>query len=98
MSTKEIWNSSTILFGIEYQGVYVSLLDKELSLFPGKDILCVDGKIQIYEVKKFCDLLTKGKPGIVEVSNILTHKYTKFNKNMISVEMNSFESHSNSFC
>lgn len=53
---------------IDYTGVYVGDPEAIFGLHPPPDTL--DGKkpdYQIHEVKKFCDLLIKGNPGIIEM-------------------------------
>jgi len=48
-------------------GVFLAPLDKEISLFTAKDTFTVGQTVQMHEVKKFCEMLIRGRPGMVEV-------------------------------
>lgn len=53
---------------IDYTGVYVAYSKDLLGLNPPPDTLTGEKPdYQIHEVKKFCDLLIKGNPGIIEM-------------------------------
>ncbi len=64
------WSHDTQLPGsdTDYTGVYVAYSKDFLGLHPAPDTLTgVKPDYQIHEVKKFCDLLLKGNPGIIEM-------------------------------
>lgn len=69
----KIWGShshDTQLPGsdIDYTGVYVARTTDLLGLHPPPDTLTGEKPdYQIHEVKKFCDLLIKGNPGVIEM-------------------------------
>jgi uncharacterized protein (DUF2237 family) len=69
----KIWGSfshATQLPGsdVDYTGVYVAYQKDLLGLHPPTDTLTGEKPdYQIHEVKKFCDLLLKGNPGIIEM-------------------------------
>lgn len=69
----KIWGShshSTELPGsdVDYTGVYVAYPRDLLCLHPPADTLTGEKPdYQIHEVKKFCDLLLKGNPAIIEM-------------------------------
>jgi len=53
---------------VDYTGVYVAYPKDHLSLHPPQDTLTGEKPdYQIHELKKFCDLLIKGNPGIIEM-------------------------------
>lgn len=53
---------------VDYTGVYVAYPKDLLGLHPPPDTLTGEKPdFQIHEVKKFCDLLIKGNPGIIEM-------------------------------
>ena len=53
---------------VDYTGVYVAYPKDLLGLHPPADTLTGEKPdYQIHEVKKFCDLLLKGNPGIIEM-------------------------------
>ncbi len=59
---------------VDYTGVYVANLEDYVSLHPTPDTLTgTKPDYQIHELKKFCDLLIKGNPGIIEM--LFTHLY-----------------------
>lgn len=62
---------------IDYTGVYVAYPKDLLGLHPPIDTLTgVKPDYQIHEIKKFCDLLIKGNPGIIEM--LFTDKFVWF--------------------
>lgn len=64
------WSHDTQLpsSDVDYTGVYVAHAKDLLGLHPPSDTLTGEKPdYQIHEVKKFCDLLLKGNPGIVEM-------------------------------
>lgn len=53
---------------VDYTGVYVAYPKDLLGLHPPSDTLTGEKPdYQIHELKKFCDLLIKGNPGIIEM-------------------------------
>lgn len=53
---------------VDYTGVYVAYNRDLLGLSPPPDTLTgTKPDFQVHEVKKFCDLLLKGNPGIIEM-------------------------------
>lgn len=53
---------------VDYTGVYVAHPKDLLGLHPPSDTLAGEKPdYQIHELKKFCDLLIKGNPGIIEM-------------------------------
>jgi hypothetical protein len=53
---------------VDYVGVYVAHQQDLLGLHPPADTITHDKPdVQLHEVKKFCDLLLKGNPGIIEM-------------------------------
>lgn len=53
---------------IDYTGVYVAYNKDFLGLHPPSDTLTGEKPdYQVHEIKKFCDLLIKGNPGIIEM-------------------------------
>jgi hypothetical protein len=64
------WSHDTQLptSDVDYTGVYVAYNKDLLGLHPPADTLTGNKPdYQIHEVKKFCDLLLKGNPGIIEM-------------------------------
>lgn len=62
---------------VDYTGVYVAAPEKHLSLHPPSDTLTGEKPdYQIHEVGKFCNLLLKGNPGIIEM--LFTERYAWF--------------------
>lgn len=62
---------------IDYTGVYVAYPKDLLGLHPPGDTLTGEKPdYQIHELKKFCDLLIKGNPGIIEM--LFTDKFVWF--------------------
>jgi len=64
------WSHDTQLpdSDVDFVGVYVAHQRDLLGLHPPADTITHDKPdVQLHEVKKFCDLLLKGNPGIIEM-------------------------------
>jgi uncharacterized protein len=73
------WSHDTQLpsSDIDYTGVYVAYPKDYLGLHPPEDTLTGNKPdYQVHELKKFCDLLLKGNPGIIEM--LFTDRYAWF--------------------
>jgi hypothetical protein len=67
MEAQSNWNSTATPTNMKYQGVFIAPLDKEISLFTAKETFTVGETVQMHEIKKLCEMLIRGRPGMVEM-------------------------------